>query len=355
MYQFYTASKDSTIYLQQPDQNAGLDEMLEVSKIYYGNIKDVSRILLKFDIDTLSQSIQTGDVTMSYVDLILREAQSNTSGEIPTEFNIYVNPVAVDWDMGIGTRFDKISSQGVTWNNSGTGIDWPSASIELGITGSYNGRGGVWYTASEAVYGYEYTTTDLLLDVRDIVTQWISGSIDNNGFILKFDSALENDTIEYGVIKYFSKETNTIYQPKLRVGWDDSVFQTGSLTELTADDIHISYKRLKNTYKVGSIAKIKVFGREMYPLKNYSNLYGYNDVRYLPETTYYQVKDAITDEIIIPYGECSKVSCDGDGNYFNINFNNWEVNRNYYFELKVIRDGVVEYFSNKTQTFEIVV
>lgn len=355
MYQFYTASKDSTIYLQQPDQNAGLDEMLEVSKVYYGNIKDVSRILLKFDTDVLSQSIQTGDVTMSFVDLILREAQSNTSGEIPTDFNILVHPIAADWDMGIGTRFDKISSQGVTWNNSGTSTEWPSASIELGITGSYNGRGGVWYTASEAVYSYEYTTTDLMLDVKNIVTEWISGSIDNNGFILKFDSALEDDTNEYGVIKYFSKETNTIYQPKLRVGWDDSVFQTGSLTELTADDINISYKRLKTTYKVDSVAKIRVFGRELYPLKNYANLYGYTDIKYLPDTTYYQVKDAITDEIIIPYSECSKVSCDGDGNYFNINFNNWEVNRNYYFELKVVRDGVVEYFPNKNQTFEIVV
>jgi hypothetical protein len=355
MYHFYTASKDSTIYLQQPDQNAGLDEILEISKIYYGNIKDVSRALIKFNVEEISQSIASGIITMSYAELILREAQSDTSGEIPTNFNLYLYPISTDWDMGIGTRFDEISSQGVTWNNSKTGIAWESASIELGITGSYNGRGGTWYTSSEIVYEYEYTTQDMLVGITDMMYQWISGSIENNGLIIKFDSEFENDTLEYGVIKYFSKETNTIYQPKLRIGWDDSVFQTGSLTELDAEDIHISFKRLKETYKIGSTVKVKVFGRELYPLKTYSNLYGYTDVKYLPPTTYYQVKDAITDEIIIPFSDFSKVSCDGDGNYFKINFNNWEINRRYYFEIKVERDGVIDYFPNKNQTFEVVI
>ena len=41
MYYFVTPSKDTTIYLQQPKQNTGLDEILEVSKVYYGNLKDV--------------------------------------------------------------------------------------------------------------------------------------------------------------------------------------------------------------------------------------------------------------------------------------------------------------------------
>ena len=59
---------------------------------------------------------------------------------------------------------------------------------------------------------------------------WISGSIPNEGWILKHDSSLENNTTDYRQLKFFSKETNTVYQPKLRIGWDDSNF-TGSLTE----------------------------------------------------------------------------------------------------------------------------
>jgi hypothetical protein len=69
-YYFITASKDASIYLQQPDQNTGLDEILEVSKVYYGNIKDTSRALIKFDLDTLSQSISNGDVIIDSVNVI---------------------------------------------------------------------------------------------------------------------------------------------------------------------------------------------------------------------------------------------------------------------------------------------
>ena len=56
-YYFITASNDASIYLQQPNQNTGLDEILEVSKVYYGSIKDISRVLIKFDLDVLSNLI----------------------------------------------------------------------------------------------------------------------------------------------------------------------------------------------------------------------------------------------------------------------------------------------------------
>ena len=57
MYYFVTSSKDVGIYLQQPKQNTGLDEVLEVSKVYYGSLKDISRSLIKFDISNLSSSL----------------------------------------------------------------------------------------------------------------------------------------------------------------------------------------------------------------------------------------------------------------------------------------------------------
>ena len=53
MYTFLTASKDASIYLQQPTQNTGLDEILEISKTYYGNLKDVAHTLIKFETSAL--------------------------------------------------------------------------------------------------------------------------------------------------------------------------------------------------------------------------------------------------------------------------------------------------------------
>lgn len=350
MYYFVTASKDASLYLQQPTQNTGRDEILEVSKTYYGNLKDIARSVIKFDTTPLSQSIASGDVTMSAVDLILRDCESN---EIPIDYTIYAYQVSQSWDMGIGTRFDEISTDGCSWNKRTT-ADWLGNDFASGTTGSFNGKGGTWYTGSAASQSFSYETADIEMNVLTPMLNWISGSIPNEGWILKHDSSLENNTTDYGQLKFFSKETNTVYQPKLRIGWDDSNFTTGSLTELTAEDIHITFKRLKTRYKRGSKPTIRVFGREKYPLKTYANSYAYTDVKYLPSTTYYQIKDAITEEVIVPFNDnYTKVSCDSNGNFFKLNLSNFEYNRDYFIEIKTVRDGVVEYFQQKDLTFTV--
>jgi hypothetical protein len=350
MYYFLTASKDASIYLQQPTQNTGRDEILEVSKTYYGNLKDVAHSLIKFETSNLSTLISSGEVTMSSAELILRECESS---EIPLDYTLYAYPVSQSWDMGIGTRFDDISTDGVSWNKRTTTDNWLVGGFTIGTTGSFNGKGGVWYTGSLITQSFSYESSDILMDVLEPMNSWLSGSIPNEGWILKHSSAVENDTDDYGQLKFFSKETNTIYQPKVRIGWDDSSFVTGSLTALTSDDIHVTFKRLKTRYKIGSKPEIRVFGREKYPLKTYTNSYGYTDVKYLPSTTYYQIKDVITDEVIVPFSDYTKVSCDGNGNYFKLNLSNWEYNRDYYIEIKVDRNGVVEYFEDKDLTFTV--
>jgi hypothetical protein len=349
MYYFLTASKDASIYLQQPTQNTGLDEILEVSKTYYGTLKDVARSFIQFDLTNFSSSIVSGQITMSSAELILHEAESS---EIPLSYTIFAHPVSQSWEMGIGTRFNEISGDGITWNHKSTNTNWLLAdSLSLDSTSSYNGRGGTWYTASQTTQAFDYESSDLLMNVKNTIQLWLSGSLPNNGFIIKYDSSYENDSNDYGQLKFFSKETNTIYQPKLRIGWDDSSFTTGSLTELTSDDIHVTFKRLKSKYKQGSKPEIRVFGREKYPLKTYTDYYTYNDLKYLPSTTYYQIRDVVTDEIVVPFSDYSKVSCDSNGNFFKLNLQNWEPNREYYIEIKIDRDGVIEYFSDKDLTF----
>lgn len=350
MYYFVTASKDATIYLQQPSQNTGLDELLEISKTYYGNLKDVAHTLIKFDTTILSSSIASGEVSMSSAELILREAESI---EIPIDYTLYAYQISQSWDMGIGTRFDEITTDGVSWNNRTTGVDWLINEYASGTSGSFNGKGGTWYTGSAASQSFSYQSSDIEMDVILPMQSWIDGLVANEGFIIKHDSVLENNTNDYGQLKFFSKETNTIYQPKIRIGWDDSAFETGSLTELSEDDIHVTFKRLKSRYKRGSKPEIRVIGREKYPLKTYTNQYSYTDIKYLPSTTYYQIKDAITNEILIPFSDYSKVSCDSNGNYFKINLSNWEINRDYYIEIKVDRDGSVDYFQDKDLTFTV--
>lgn len=345
-----TASKDATIYRQQSTQNTGLDEILEVSKTYIGTLKDIAHTLIKFETGSLSGSIASGAVTMSSADLILRECESD---EIQTEYSVYAYPVSQSWEMGVGTRFDDVTTQGTTWEHRRTSTNWLSGSYTTGTTGSATGSGGTWYTGSESSQSFNYQTTDIVMDVSTPLTDWIAGTIPNEGFILKLSDTAESNVIDYGQLKFFSKETNTIYQPKIRIGWDDSQFATGSLTELTANDISIRYKRLKTKYRQGSTPKILVIGREQYPLKSYATQFSYTDIKYLPATSWYQIKDTITHEIVIPYGDYSKLSCDSTGNYFKLNLTNWETNRDYYIEIKVERSGVIEYFSDDDLTFTV--
>lgn len=351
MYYFVTSSKDASIYLQQPTQNTGLDEVLEVSKVYYGSLKDTARSLVKFDIGGLSSSIDNGSVTMSSAELILKECESN---EIPLDYTIEIYPVSESWDMGLGTRFDDITTDGVTWNYRASGSKWLVGSASLESTGSYNGNGGMWFTASAASQSFSYESSDLNVDVLSAIDSWVSGSLPNNGFIVKHTKTFEDDTNDYGQLKFFSKETHTIHQPKIRVGWDDSEFNTGSLSAVTlTDDIKINTKRLKKSYKVGSTPKIEVHGRELYPSRTFSNTFAYNDVNYLPTSSYYQISDLNSNDIIIPFGDYSKISCNASGNYFKLNLTNFEINRDYKVEFKIERSGTVEYFDDDI-TFEVV-
>ena len=351
MYYFVTASKDSTIYLQQPTQNTGRDEVLEITKTYYGNLKDISRSLIQFNTNEISASNASGDISVHSAELIIRECESIES---PTDYTLHAHPVSQSWDVGIGTRFDVISIEGCSWNKRTTLSNWLIGSASLESSGSHNGKGGMWLTGSSASQTFSYSSSDISMNVLNTVQDWVSGSIPNNGLILKHDSEKENDTTDYGQLKFFSKETNTIYQPKIRIGWDDSTYTTGSLTELTSDDIHVTFKRLKTSYKRGSKPTIRVFAREKYPLKTYTNTYSYRDVKYLPTTTYYQIKDVVTGEVVIPFDDdYTKISCDANGHFFKLNLTNWEINRDYYIETKINRNGVVEYFEDKDLTFTV--
>ncbi len=351
MYYFVTASKDASIYLQQPTQNTGLDEVLEVSKVYYGSLKDTARSLIKFDIGGLSSSVDNGSVTMSSAELLLRECESS---EIPLDYTIEVYPVSESWDMGLGTRFDDISTDGVTWNYRASGSNWLIGSASAESTGSFDGKGGMWFTGSEGSQSFSYESSDLNVNVLSAVDSFISGTLPHNGFIIKHTKTFEDDTNDYGQLKFFSKETHTIHQPKIRVGWDDSEFNTGSLSALTlTEDIKINTKRLKKSYKVGTTPKIEVHGRELYPARTFSNTFAYNDVNYLPTSSYYQISDLNSNDIIIPFGDYSKISCNASGNYFKLNLTNFEINRDYKIEFKIERSGTVEYFDDDI-TFEVV-
>ena len=103
---------------------------------------------------------------------------------------------------------------------------------------------------------------------------------------------------------------------------------------------------LRPEYKESSKVKFRVVGRERYPTKSYSNTASeYLTVKYLPsgsigniggDGAYYSVLDADTDDVIVPFGSGSLISCDSTGNYFNLWMDGFQAERFYKFEFKVV-------------------
>jgi hypothetical protein len=361
MHKFFTSSYDASIYLQQPEQNAGRDEILEVGKLYYGSTKDITRTLLKFNTNQISSSISENNITGSWkVFLNLRSANAE---EIPLEYTIYANAVSQSWTMGTGTKFDNITSDGVSWKYR-NGIDtWQdnviggTAEFTTGTTGSANAEGGTWYLTGSTSQSFNYEPDDIRMDVTSMINLWVSGSLPNNGMIIHHGLENENDDLDYGLLKFFSKETNTIYEPKLELVWDDQSFATGSLGPVTGSvsdgDYKVIVSNLKKEYPQNQKVKVRVKGRDMFPLKSFGTTFAYDQSKYLPRTTYYQLEDYKTDEIIFSFGDYTKVSCDSISNYFLMDLSTLPINRTYVLKLKIVENGISTIIDDKL-IFEII-
>ena len=370
MYYFQYPTADTTIYEGNltSSLNSGRDQILEVQKNVdeTGTVVSVSRILMKFDYTDITRKRTAGTIpTTAKYYLNLYDANSS---ELKVEQNLFVYMVSGSWTHGTGlSDSNPVIEDGANWKYRGdttTKNQWVSGS---------DTQGGTWFTAKTGQYevssscSLTYGTKDLRIDVTNLVNNQIASSsvYGNNGFIIKrenistqgnalytvFDPATatgsaEHNTQHLGSLRFFSKETNTIYPPKLEVEWDDSKWTTGSLDPLSSTDLerlNVYFKGIKPEYKEKSKTKFRLVGRELYPTRGFGTTPAALTVKYLPsgsraleQGTYYSVKDASTDEVVIPFSTGSIVSCDANGNYFNIWMDTFQPERFYKFEIKVV-------------------
>lgn len=314
MIYFVTASKDASVYSLYTTKNTGLDEILTISKHYsrFGE-RDNARAFIQFDIDNIPSYVTASSATLH---LNLTEPE-----ELAVSYSIYGYPVTESWEMGRGTWPESINTDGIVWSNQ-TGVD---------------------YTI-EASQAFTYFNGNVDMNIKPIYEYWTSSV--NYGLRLSHTSSAEETSLDYGVLRYYSKETNTIFQPLLKLGWDDSVFVTGSLTALTSSQIIVRSKELRDRYREGNKVKIKIIGRDLYPRKTFSNSFAYDDIMYLPQTSYYSIVDVITKTILIDFSEYTKISCNSEGNYIIIDTSNFPKNRPYKLNFKVVRDGISEFIED---------
>ena len=380
MHYFEYPTTDTTLYegTVTSSYNTGLDQILEVRKNTNssGTTVNVSRILIKFDYGYINSQVTAGVIpsTAKYY-LNLYDASSE---ELAVEQTLFGYMVSGSWSGGTGFMDrDPVLSDGASWkyrDNDTTKTQWLSGS---------DTQGGTWFRTQTGKYKVSgssslvYETKDIRMDITDMVKNHIYSSsvYPNNGFIIKreniptsqsafsiFDpttatGSAEHDTSQLGHLKFFSRETNTIFPPKLEVEWDDSSWSTGSLSALSATDLEnltIYFKGMRDEYKEKSKVKFRLVGREKYPTRGFGTTPAALTVKYLPsgsqsmgQGTYFSVKDTITDDTLIPFGTGSIVSCDSTGNYFNLWMDGFQPERFYKFQIKVVSG------SGATQTSQV--
>ena len=376
MHYFEYATKDTTLYEASQSLNSGLDEILEIRKDMNdsGTIIYVSRALIKFDLTYISSSINSGLIKNPTYYLNLYDA--NSTG-LNTSQKLFAFPVSQSWENGSG-RLD--SNPGI---EDGAGWRWKNDSTKRNQwSNTISGSGGTWFSGSSGKYSLEasqsftHEAADVRMDVTGIVNNWIySGSTyPNQGFMLKRSGSIgntdsgstdaEGNTTHYGKFSFFSRETHTVYQPKLEVVWNDSKWATGSLSALSSDNLSdmVFYMRgFRPEYKENSKVKFRLVGRERYPEATYSTgqySTGYSTAKYLPSgSTYYQIRDAYTEEVVIPFGSGSVISCDSTGNYFNLWMKGLQSERFYKIEYKVVSgsgtsDETIQFF-DENHSFKV--
>ena len=97
-----------------------------------------------------------------------------------------------------------------------------------------------------------------------------------------------------------------------------------------------------NPYEFSSqnIQRLNILSREKFPQRTFSTGSLYTNQKYLPPTTYYSIVDLKTGQPVIEFDEnYTKVSRDSNGNYFNLYLQNFEQNRYYSIELKIVHEN----------------
>ena len=350
-------TKDASVYSADPTMNTGLDEVLEVSKVWTtATTRAITRALVQFDVTAFPLGTSTVGNRKFFLKLYATEPEN-----LQSNYTIQVLPVTASWTMGSGKLFNTpATTEGVSWDFKNTlttdtgSSEWWYASASVGMHSLDNGGA---YNASPfatCTQSFTYTTADTNIDVTSMIEAWIAGTQPNNGMLVMFGAGAEGiaDTTSYGTLKFFSKDSNTVYKPKLILKYDDSTrYVSASVAgTLNADDTVVYIKGQKPQYAVGAIDKIRVIARDRFPVKTFSVTQSqYISYNYLPTASYYGVKDAYTGEMVVDYdSQYGKVSSDENGNFFTFNFGTLFVGRLYKFMLKVERGSLTQFFDTDT-------
>lgn len=362
MYRIFYAERDASLYERFPDKNTGIDQILELTKNQSGSIVDGryrantfnTRILIDFgsEIDVLTSDINTGKIpaigNSAKSASVYLSLKSSDATDLLQKYNLEAFPISQSWTNGQGYSNDTPKTTiGTSWHyrDTSNGTYWDTtnspSSGRLGLTETSNG-GGAWSTGStyEASQSFYNQVPDLRMNVTDIVDNWVKGNTTNYGFMVKRPYIDETSGESLGSIKFFGRESHTIFVPRLEVVWDNTVFTNTSSAEIATDSYVPYFKNIKSEYRTSEIAKFRIGVRPEFPAKTYITTSFYLTGERLPTSSFYSIIDSVTNEPIIEYDTLgTKIDCDVNGSFFKLRMDSFMPERYYKIQLKIERDA----------------
>jgi hypothetical protein len=357
-------TKDATIYSLFPNMNTGLDEIIESSQTQISSVNDanpqVSRFLIQFDqaeIDNVLENIIRISSSAQLLNNSLWKANLQcfvaTATGLALNTTIDLFPVYGNWGMGTGHYLDEPTVTNGTswiWKDYSGSVAWLTGSYPTGVTASYNtsyapAGGGNWWTGSTSAWfntttypiiasqTFDYfSDKDINMNITNIVRAWYTGSISDDGVIIKLSPATEfvpNINIQ-PELKFFSRDTHTIYPPQLQFSWRDYSYNPGGLPLLNQLPATITLAQNPGFFYSESVNRFRVYGRPEYPAQVWQTASVYTQNYALPTASYYAIKDLDTNEYVIGFdNQFTQLNCDSTSSYFDLYMNGLQPERYY--------------------------
>ena len=317
------------------NKNTGKDEVLELKKVFFNReFHAPTRVLIQFDTDEINNYITSSNVPSNYK-LHLRLFETDGTSGLSETYNIAAYPLSESWDEGVGKEADDPKTT--------DGCSWLYRKNRDGVTEiSWADNGGTYIAGDEVTQSFSLSSPDIDMDVTNIAKKWFSGENKNYGLLLRLSGSRETSTGSFEDLKFFSRQTNTIYSPKLEVRWDDSSHSFGSLIPLDVSgntENYLYQLHAREAYKENETVKFRFGARKRYIDKSFSTSVQTVSGSYLGEgSASYSIIDMATNESVVPFSQYTTMSCDSVSNYFTQDLNSFEPNRAYKIMIKVKHD-----------------
>ncbi len=210
----YNATKDNTITnafkgdlrTRATGSNTGLADVLETFVIYgqaSTSSVEKSRILVQFDTAQMTADRASGLLPAAgAVSHYLRLFNAPHAFSVPRNYSLEIRAVTGSWDEGRGLDLDEYSDSDVSnWISASSTSGWVSEGGDYHATPSYS-----------QAYGAD-GTEDLEVDVTTIVEQWLAGTKENNGLLVKISGSAESaPTTSLYTKKFFARSSEFFYK-----------------------------------------------------------------------------------------------------------------------------------------------